>query len=250
MLRNGSLRKLFAARGRKPPNAPSGLAVRLVERVGRVPCSGVMLPEEPSKEKNHARDVQRSLFADSDLDEARLPRRPEAPDSESPEPARPAHDEAPRTSPLFPSADLSPRHGFQRMTEPRPLTRLASPVPAPEPTEPHRELTLPPEPVASGEVAKAKELLGAIRVLKQVEREGRSPDAEEARALSRFGGFGAVALSIFPNPVTREYKSPSWQRLGEELRSLLTDEEYASAKRTVFNAFYTSPTVVRAMFRR
>ena len=99
-----------------------------------------------------------------------------------------------------------------------PPASQGSPVPAPEPTEPHRELTLPPEPVATGEVAKAKELLGAIRVLKQVERAGRSPDAEEARALARFGGFGAVALSLFPNPVTRAYKSPSWQRLGEELR--------------------------------
>jgi len=56
-----------------------------------------------------------------------------------------------------------------------------------------------------------------------------------------------VALSIFPDPVTGRYKDPSWQSLGEELKTLLTPDEYDSAKRTVFNAFYTSPTVIAAM---
>ena len=40
---------------------------------------------------------------------------------------------------------------------------------------------------------------------------------------------------------------PAWQALGEELKTLLTPEEYDSAKRTTFNAFYTSPTVIAAM---
>ena len=35
--------------------------------------------------------------------------------------------------------------------------------------------------------------------------------------------------------------------MGEELKSLLTDAEYDSAKRTTFNAFYTSPTVITTM---
>lgn len=62
--------------------------------------------------------------------------------------------------------------------------------------------------------------------------------------LARFGGFGAVALSIFPDPVTGRYKDAGWQALGEELQSLLSPQEYDSAKRTTFNAFYTSPTVI------
>ncbi len=56
-----------------------------------------------------------------------------------------------------------------------------------------------------------------------------------------------MALSIFPNPVTGKYKDASWQVLGEELQTLLTPEEYDSAKRTTFNAFYTSPVVIEAM---
>jgi N12 class adenine-specific DNA methylase len=54
-------------------------------------------------------------------------------------------------------------------------------------------------------------------------------------------------LSIFPDPATGRYKDAAWQSLGEELKALLTDEEYASAKRTTFNAFYTSPTVIESI---
>ena len=56
-----------------------------------------------------------------------------------------------------------------------------------------------------------------------------------------------MALSIFPDPVTGRYKDATWQAIGEELKTLLSPEEYDSAKRTTFNAFYTSPTVIAAM---
>jgi N12 class adenine-specific DNA methylase len=56
-----------------------------------------------------------------------------------------------------------------------------------------------------------------------------------------------VALSIFPDPVTGRYKDAGWQTIGDELKSLLTPAEYESAKRTTFNAFYTSPTVINAI---
>jgi N12 class adenine-specific DNA methylase len=84
--------------------------------------------------------------------------------------------------------------------------------------------------------------------LKRIEDEHRPATAEERQTLIRFGGFGPVALSIFPDPVTRRYKDAGWQALGDELQSLLTPEEYASARRTTFNAFYTSSTVIQAMY--
>ena len=102
-------------------------------------------------------------------------------------------------------------------------------------------------PLASGEKAKAQDILAAIRVLKVIDHERRPATPEERRTLARFAGFGPVALSIFPDPVIGRYKDPTWQALGEELQSLLTPEEYDSAKRTTFNAFYTSPTVIAAM---
>jgi N12 class adenine-specific DNA methylase len=109
----------------------------------------------------------------------------------------------------------------------------------------HHEAT---ESVASGEVGKARYILAAVRLLKRIESEGRLPDVEERRTLSRFGGFGAVARSLFPDPATGRYKPGGWQALGEELERLLTPDEYASAKRTTFSAFYTSPVVIEAMY--
>jgi N12 class adenine-specific DNA methylase/predicted RNA methylase len=111
------------------------------------------------------------------------------------------------------------------------------------------DTTSPPPLIASGEKTKARDIIAAIRTLQHVEREHRPATEAERQTLARFGGFGAVALSLFPDPVSGRYKDAGWQVLGDELQSLLTPEEYDSAKRTVFNAFYTSPTVIAAMHR-
>ena len=47
--------------------------------------------------------------------------------------------------------------------------------------------------------------------------------------------------------MTGKYKDAIWQSLGVELTSLLTPQEYDSAKRTTFNAFYTSPSVIASI---
>jgi N12 class adenine-specific DNA methylase len=101
--------------------------------------------------------------------------------------------------------------------------------------------------IASGEKTKARDILAAIHALKVIEEERRPATPVEKQALARFAGFGPVALSIFPDPVTGRYKDAGWQALGEELRTLLSPAEYDSAKRTTFNAFYTSPTVIEAI---
>jgi N12 class adenine-specific DNA methylase len=134
-------------------------------------------------------------------------------------------------------------------SEPEPPEPLETPPPvvtvtAHAPEQPSPEL---PSLVAGGEKAKARDILVAIRTLKLIEQERRPATAEERQTLIRFGGFGPVALSIFPDPRTGKYKDASWQTLGEELQALLSPGEYDSAKRTTFNAFYTSSAVVRAM---
>ncbi|MCC7290428.1 MAG: DEAD/DEAH box helicase family protein [Phycisphaerales bacterium] len=104
-----------------------------------------------------------------------------------------------------------------------------------------------PVQIASGEKGKARDILAAIRTLQAIESEQRSATAEEKQILSRFPGFGPVALSIFPDPLTGRYKDAGWQALGDELKDLLAPAEFDSAKRTTFNAFYTSPTVITAI---
>jgi hypothetical protein len=100
---------------------------------------------------------------------------------------------------------------------------------------------------ASGDKAKARDIIAPIRALKTLEWEKRTATPQEKLILARFAGFGPVALSIFPDPVSGRYKDAGWAVLGQELQALLMPEEYASAKRTTFNAFYTSPTVIAAM---
>src|SRR5271166_3624216 len=100
--------------------------------------------------------------------------------------------------------------------------------------------------VSISERQKGRNILAAIRTLKRLD--GRAPDDEEREYLRLFPGFGCVALSIFPDPLTVLYKDAFWEGLGAELAALLTPEEYASARRTTFNAFYTSPLVMRAAF--
>ena len=105
-----------------------------------------------------------------------------------------------------------------------------------------------PVPIASGEKSNARDIIAAIRTLKQIEEEQRPATPEEKQTLGRFAGFGPVLRRPFsPILFTRRYKDASWQALGEELKSILTSEEYEIAKRTTFNAFYTSPTVIAAI---
>jgi len=88
----------------------------------------------------------------------------------------------------------------------------------------------PPTPhLASGAKAKARAILAAIRTLQAIEQGQRPATSEERQVLGRFPGFGPVALGIFPDPVTGRYKDATWQTLGEELRTLLAPEDYASA---------------------
>jgi N12 class adenine-specific DNA methylase len=98
---------------------------------------------------------------------------------------------------------------------------------------------------STGEKARGRDIIAALRTLNEIE--GREPTETERAILRRFPGFGCVALSIFPDPKTGQFRE-GWEQTGRELQELLTEDEYASARRTTFNAFYTSPLVMRAAF--
>ncbi len=75
-----------------------------------------------------------------------------------------------------------------------------------------------------------------------MEAEGRPATPEEKAALVRYVGWGAMPQVFDP----RNYE---WRSARAEVEQLLTPEELEAARASTLNAHYTSPTVVRAMYR-
>jgi len=82
---------------------------------------------------------------------------------------------------------------------------------------------------------KARDILTAIRTLTRIEHEQRPATLDEQQALARFPGFGPVALSLFPDPVTGRSKRLLAAARRRASRAALAGN-YDSAKRTTFNA--------------
>lgn len=96
--------------------------------------------------------------------------------------------------------------------------------------------------------ATAEQNVRIVELVKQLEKEGRRPTADEAALLTKFTGWGAseIANGIFPDRWGR-YK-PGWEELGQRLKAVLTEEEYAQASRTTQYAHYTSPQVIGSIY--
>jgi hypothetical protein len=90
---------------------------------------------------------------------------------------------------------------------------------------------------------KAQANLAAIRTLKTIEAENRPATPEEKAALVKYTGWGAMPNAFAPQP------PPDWQTVADELKNLLSAEEYVSARASTPNAHYTSPEVVQAIWQ-
>lgn len=101
------------------------------------------------------------------------------------------------------------------------------------------------EILKGGPITRARNNIEAIKVLKQLEEEGRPATVKEQKKLVKFSGWGSI-YQIFEPWKHSEYRT--WAELNKELRSLLTDKEYYAASRATQNAHYTSPEVIRAMW--
>ena len=78
--------------------------------------------------------------------------------------------------------------------------------------------------------------MDAIRTLKQIESENRLATPEEQKTLSKFVGWGGLSQAF-------DEENAGWSKEYKELKEMLSDEEYAAARATVNNAFYTSPEI-------
>jgi len=95
---------------------------------------------------------------------------------------------------------------------------------------------------AGGPKAKYLANIKAIRTLKTIEGENRLATPEEQEPLSRYVGWGSLPQVFDPN-------NASWANEHAELSSILTEDEYASARATTLNAHYTSPIVIKAIYK-
>lgn len=84
--------------------------------------------------------------------------------------------------------------------------------------------------------------LAALRLLKRLEEEGRYANEEEQQILAKYVGWGGL------KEVFKENVSDDWRKEKDELRALLTDDEYKSVRRSIQNAHYTDPNVYRAIW--
>ena len=93
-----------------------------------------------------------------------------------------------------------------------------------------------------GPKAKFRMNIDAIRTLKAIESEQRLATADEQEVLSRYVGWGGCADAF-------DEAKENWSSEYTELKDLLTEEEYEAARASVLNAHYTSPIVIKAIYK-
>lgn len=94
--------------------------------------------------------------------------------------------------------------------------------------------------ITGGQKTHYKLNIEAIHVLKDVESEERWADSEEQRVLSKYVGWGGISQAF-------DKDNKNWSDEYEELKKLLTPEEYEAARASTLTAFYTPPAVIQAV---
>ncbi|PKN36610.1 MAG: hypothetical protein CVU62_13915 [Deltaproteobacteria bacterium HGW-Deltaproteobacteria-2] len=86
--------------------------------------------------------------------------------------------------------------------------------------------------------------IAAIRLIKKLDQEHRYPTKEEQAVLAKYVGWGGIK-----NVFDETSNKPQDQRAYSDLKELLTKEEFFEARQSVLNAHYTSPQVIRSIYK-
>jgi len=122
-------------------------------------------------------------------------------------------------------------------------------------TDEEKAIAIPMEPVpeannfhitddnlgAGGPKEKFRRNIEAIKNLQKIEAEQRPATPEEQEILSRYVGWGSL-------PEAFEENRKGWEKEYSELKGLLSESEYVSARESTLNAHYTSPVVIRSIY--
>ena len=84
--------------------------------------------------------------------------------------------------------------------------------------------------------------LSAIKLVKALEADNRLADSAEQEILSNYVGWGGLANDFFDSKINRFAKER------DELKSLVTKEEYRAMEMSSLTAYYTSPEIATAMW--
>lgn len=129
-------------------------------------------------------------------------------------------------------------------TQKKPAGRVRGFDPHPEiPQESRSQYQITDEHLGEGTAKeKFRANLMAIQLLKKCEEENRFATPKEQEILAGYVGWGGLSDAF------DETKS-SWSTEYLELKTVLTEEEYAAARQSTLTAFYTPPVVISAMYQ-
>jgi len=83
--------------------------------------------------------------------------------------------------------------------------------------------------------------VAAIRLVSQLEEENRLATPQEQEILAKYVGWGGL-------PQVFDKDNPQWAKEYTELKELLDEDEYNSARASTLNAHYTPPAVIKAIY--
>ena len=96
--------------------------------------------------------------------------------------------------------------------------------------------------IDSGAKTRFRNNVEAIKLLNTIEAENRLATPDEQKILAKYVGWGGLSKAFDATDAT-------WQREYNELKELLPESEYNSARESVLNAHYTTATVINAIYQ-
>lgn len=94
---------------------------------------------------------------------------------------------------------------------------------------------------ATGAKTRYKQNIEAIKKMKELLAEGKAASEEDKKILSKYVGWGGLANAFDPD-------KPDWKKEYDELRDLLTFDEYQQARETVLSAHYTPKKIIDGVY--
>lgn len=89
---------------------------------------------------------------------------------------------------------------------------------------------------------KFKKNIEALKVLKELEKENLNASEQQRKILSQYVGWGGLSDAFSDKEI--------WKGESNELREILTEEEYLAARASTLNAHYTEPGIISCIYEK